>query len=324
MPTLLEDAPTPTAAPSDRSAAGSTASPASRLRLTMAAVAIHFTWFGTRKSLSTEQKSQAAEPFQAEGSFLSAGKKLLDTRHEAYKAVTSIRSQIVQFWRGMSLPFPEPGIRLIRRDDISLFETKLTSLRLELDEAVANLDAHYSELKATARRRLGRLYNSADYPASLIGLFGVSWDYPNTEPPAYLQQLAPALYEEEARRVAARFDEAVKLAEEAFAAEFHNLIAHLTERLSGLDDGRPNVFRDSAIENLAEFFGRFRTLNVRSNPELDHLVQQAQQIVRNVRPQQLRDDTSLRQRIATQLSAVESHIDGMLVDRPRRRILRSK
>jgi hypothetical protein len=290
----------------------------------MAAVAVHFVWFGVRKALSTEQKSQAAEPFQAEGSFLSAGKKLLDTRHEAYKAVTSIRSQVIQFWRAMSVPFPEPGIRLIRRDDIGLFDVKLTSLRQELDEAVANLDAQYAELKSTARRRLGRLYNAADYPATLVGLFGVSWDYPNTEPPAYLQQLAPALYEEEARRVAARFDEAVRLAEEAFTTEFHNLIAHLTERLSGLEDGKPKVFRDTVVENLADFFGRFRVLNVRSSPELDQLVEQAQQIVRNVRPQQLRDDTNLRQRIATQLSAVESHIDGMLVNQPRRRILRSK
>jgi hypothetical protein len=290
----------------------------------MAAVAIHFTWFGVRKSLSTEQKSQAAEPFEAEGSFLSAGKKLLDTRHEAFKAVTSIRTQILQFWKAMSVPFPEPGIRLIRRDEISLFDVKLTSLRQELDEAVANLDAHYSELKATARRRLGRLFNAADYPTTLIGLFGVTWDFPNTEPPAYLQQLAPALFEEESRRVAARFDEAVRLAEEAFTTEFHNLIAHLTERLSGTDDGKPKVFRDSVIENLVEFFGRFRVLNVRSSQELDELVAQAQQIVRGVRPQQLRDDTNFRQQIATQLSAVESQIDGMLVNLPRRRILRSK
>lgn len=319
MSTLLDDPPT-----RRQSDTTSNSSPASRLRATMAAVAVHFVWFGVRKSLSTQQKSEAADTFGAEGSFLSAGKKLLDTRHEAYKAVTSIRSQIVQFWRALSVPFPEPGIRLIRRDEIGMFDVKLTSLRQELDEAVANLNRHYTELQSAARRRLGRLYNPADYPTTLIGLFGVSWDYPNTEPPAYLRELAPALYEEESRRVAARFDEAVRLAEEAFTAEFHNLVAHLTERLAGDEDGKSKVFRDSAVQNLVEFFGRFRVLNVRSSPELDQLVEQSQQIVRNVRPQQLRDDTSLRQRIAGRLAAVESQIDGLLVDRPRRRILRSK
>ena len=320
MPTLLEDPPTRTS----NQTPTTIIQPAERLRATMAAVAIHFTWFGVRKSLSTEQKSQAAETFNAESSFLSAGKKLLDTRHEAYKAVTSIRSQIIQFWRALSVPFPEPCVRLIRRDDLQMFEVKMTSLRQELDDAVANLDDHYADLKAAARRRLGSLYSAADYPATLIGLFSVGWDYPNVEPPAYLQQLSPALFEEESRRVAARFDEAVRLAEEAFLGEFHNLVAHLTERLSGSEDGKPKVFRDSMVENLVEFFGRFRHLNVRSSQELDELVEHAQRIVRNIRPQQLRDDQTLRQQIATQLSAVESQIDGLLVNQPRRRILRSK
>src|SRR5688572_23759564 len=119
MPTLIEDPPAPTANDAV------TTNAARRLRATMAAVAVHFVWFGVRKALSTEQKSQAAEPFNAEGSFLSAGKKLLDTRHEAYKAVTSIRSQIIQYWRAMSVPYPEAGIRLIRRDEIGMFETKM-------------------------------------------------------------------------------------------------------------------------------------------------------------------------------------------------------
>jgi hypothetical protein len=224
----------------------------------------------------------------------------------------------------MTVPYPEPGIRLIRQDDISLFDVKLTSLRQELAEAVANLDAHYSELKSAARRRLGSLYNSTDYPATLEGLFQVAWEYPNVEPPSYLQQLSPALFEEESRRVAARFEEAVALAESAFTEELGKLVAHLTERLSGSEDGKPKIFRDSAIENLSEFFERFRHLNLRSNEELDGLVDQARRIVTNVQPQQQRENDSLRQRIATQLAGVQSQVEGLLVDRPRRNLLRRK
>ena len=104
--------------------------------------------------------------------------------------------------------------------------------------------------------------------------------------------------------------------------ELSELVSHLTERLAGSDDGKPKVFRDSAIENLHEFFERFRHLNVRSSQQLDELVGQAQRIVRGVQPQQLRDNTDLRQQIATQLSGVQSVLDGLLVDRPRRNILR--
>jgi hypothetical protein len=302
--------------------AHATHNPAARLRTTMAAVRVSFTWFGVRKSLTPAQKALAAESFGAEGEYLSAGKKLLDTKHPAFRAVTAIRGRVQSVWKGMTLPFPEPGIRLVRRDQIERFDSLMTDLRAELADEVANLDAHFSEMKATARNRLGRLFNPDDYPDSLLGLFGMEWEFPAVEPPSYLQQLSPELYEQERQRIAGRFDEAVRLAEQAFAEELSKLVTHLTERLSGAEDGKPKVFRDSAINNLSEFFERFRSLNVRSNEDLDNLVAQAQRVVRGVAPQALRDDGSVRERVASQLSAVQASLDGLMVDRPRRRIIR--
>jgi hypothetical protein len=299
-------------------------SPATRLRATMAAVRLSFMWFGVRKSLSAEQKSQAADTFGAEGNYLSAGKKLFDTSHPAFRAVTAVRSRAVSLWRGMSVPYPEPGIRLIRQDDVSAFDVQMTSLRDELQETVRQLDQHFSELRSAARQRLGRLYNSTDYPDSLRGLFKLEYDFPAVEPPDYLRHLSPALYEQEKARVAARFDEAVQLAEEAFTGELARLVSHLAERISGQDDGKPKIFRDSAIANLTEFFQRFGQLKVRSNDQLDDLVAQAQQVVQGVEPQALRDSASLRQHVATQLAGVQSVLDGLLVDRPRRNILRRR
>jgi hypothetical protein len=284
----------------------------------MAAVRVSFVWFGLRKSLSPEQKAQAAESFGAEGQFLTAGKKLLDSRHPAYKEVTAIRHRIQSCWRDVTLPFPEPGIRLIRQRDVSAFDERLTAL----DSAVAKLDEHYADLRAAARTRLGALYSDSDYPVSLRGLFGVAWDWPSVEPPDYLRELSPELYEQESQRVRARFEEAVQLAEQAFLEELSRLVAHLTERLSVSEDGRFKVFRDSAIENLTEFFERFRRLNIRSNEQLDQLVEQAQQLLGGVDPQQLRTTTALRTQVASGLSRVQAALDGLLVNRPRRQVLR--
>jgi hypothetical protein len=122
--------------------------------------------------------------------------------------------------------------------------------------------------------------------------------------------------------MAARFEEAIRLAEEAFTGELAKLVSHLAERISGQEDGKPKIFRDSAITNLTEFFERFGQLNVRSNEQLDNLVAEAQRIVRGIDPQELRDSSKLRQHVATQLAGVQSVLDGLLVDRPRRNILR--
>jgi hypothetical protein len=202
------------------------------------------------------------------------------------------------------------------------FAAKMQEFQEELAEAVETLDRRYSELKTTARQRLGTLYNPSDYPSSLAGLFGIEFDFPSVEPPSYLQQLNPALFEQECQRVQARFDEAVRLAEQAFTAELAKLVSHLTERLSGQTDGKPRIFRDSAVENLTEFFQRFRQLNIRSNEQLDRLVADAQGVIRGIEPQALRDDAGLRQHVATEMSRVQSVLDGLLLDRPRRAILR--
>ena len=293
-----------------------------RLRSTMAAARLSFNWLGVRKSLSSSQKDQAADSFGAEGKYLSAGKKLLDTSHPAFKAVTAVRSQAVAYWKGISLPFPEPGIRLIPQGSIDEFNERMSSFRDELDEAVLELNEHYGELRHAARERLGDLFDSSDYPTTLVGMFAIEHDFPSVEPPPYLRQLSPELYQQECQRVQSRFDEAVQLAEQAFIEELARLVDHLSERLSGSADGKPKVFRDSAVTNMAEFFERFRSLNVRSNEQLDELVGNAQRVVSGVEPQDLRDSQALRQTLSTQMAAVQAGLDQLLVDRPRRNIQR--
>jgi hypothetical protein len=292
------------------------------LRSSMAAMRLSFAWFGTRKTLTSQQKAKAADAFDAEGKYLSAAKRLIDTSDPTFREVTSIKTQATAYFKGVSLPYPEPGIRLIRRADIDGINEKLGTFVAELGAAVGELDSHLDELKHEARDRLGSLYNEADYPPSVVGLFEIGWEFPSVEPPSYLRELNPRLYEAECKRVATRFDEAVAMAEAAFIEELNKLVEHLADRLSGSDGGEPKVFRDSVIDNFRDFFDRFQHLNVRSNEQLDEVVQRAEAVLSNVRPQSLRDSGSLRAQVAGGLSSVQASLDGLMVDRPRRNIQR--
>lgn len=91
------------------------------------------------------------------------------------------------FFRGMSLPYPEPGLRLIKQANLGAITLQLTTLEEDLAAAVEQLVLHYDELKAAARQRLGDWYNAADYPVSLDGLFDMAWEFPSVEPPDYLR-----------------------------------------------------------------------------------------------------------------------------------------
>jgi hypothetical protein len=295
---------------------------AQRLRTTMAAVRLAFTWLGVRKTLAPEQRTTAARAFHADRELLSASKLILDTKNAAYRNVARVRSEASGYWRAETLPFPEAGLRLLPQAKLPAFDSRMAQYRQELRHAASELAGQYDQIKSEAERRLGTLFNASDYPTTLDGLFDLEVTYPAIEPPAYLVSLHPEVYQQEQARVRERFENAVELAEQAFATELQRLTAHLAERLTGLHDGQPKVFRDSAVENLQEFFERFRRLNIRSSPELDTLVEEAQQVITGIEPQQLRDSVRLRQMVARDFEQIQASVGEMLVDRPRRNILR--
>jgi len=93
-------------------------SPALRLRRMAAAVRVSLHWWGTHRSLTTEQKEEVGLAYGADSRFLTAGKKILDTKHEAFRKLPSTRTRLKNYWRGLTLPYTEPGVRLIRQADI--------------------------------------------------------------------------------------------------------------------------------------------------------------------------------------------------------------
>ena len=277
---------------------------------------------GVRKTLAPEQRTTAARAFQADRDLLSASKLIFDTRNAAYRNVARVRSEASGYWRAETLPFPEAGLRLLPQAKLPAFDSRMAQYPQALQDAARELAAQYDAIKSEAERRLGTLYSASDYPSTLDGLFDLEWSVIPIEPPQYLVSLNPDVFKQEQARVRERFESAVELAEQAFATELQRLTAHLAERLTGLHDGQPKVFRDSAVENLREFFERFRRLNIRSSPELDMLVEEAQQVITGIEPQQLRDSVRLRQMVARDFEQIQASIGEMLVDRPRRNILR--
>ncbi|MCD0462493.1 hypothetical protein [Roseiconus lacunae] len=312
MTAALEDMPTPAGIQEH----------SEHLKSQMAAMKLTFHWLGTRKALSTEQIMRAADIFDAERKFVSAGKKLFDTSNPAFRRVTAVKSSATNFYKSVSLPFPEPGLRLIRQDEVEKIDDRMREHREELDDAVSALENQFDDLTAEARDRLGDLFDPADYPNSLNDIFRIEWSFPTVEAPDYLRRLNPELYEQECHRVRSQFEEAVRLAEQAFIEEFGKLIDHLQDRLSGAEDGKVKIFRDSAVTNFDDFFQRFTSLNIGSNSELDTLVDRARKVVSGVQPQSLRTQDDLRGQIHDQLTSIQASLDGLMVDRPRRNIIR--
>jgi hypothetical protein len=129
-------------------------SAANRLRTTMAAVRLAFTWLGVRKTLAPEQRTTAARAFHADRELLSASKLILDTKNPAYRAVAAVRSEASGYWRTVTLPFPEAGIRLLPQNSLGLFAQTMQTYRERLQDAASDLAAQYDTARKWGRERL--------------------------------------------------------------------------------------------------------------------------------------------------------------------------
>ncbi len=309
--------------------AEATTATAAEIRQSMGAVKLSFTWLGTQRKLSDTQTKQAADVFDAQKDLVTASKRLIDTKHPAYRAATQIKSQAAAYWRSVTLPYPQGGVRLIKHEDIATFETTMLSYQAQLAVAAANLQLEYDAIKTAAREKLGQLFNPADYPVTLENVFELTWEYPSVEPPPYLMGFNPEIYRQEQARVQARFETAVAMAEEAFATKLSELIEHLVTRLTDAPGEQRKTFHASTIENFTEFYDNFKKMNVRSNAQLEALIHRANDIIAGVRATshhrnfaQIRNNAEVRGALVSQMSAVQVALDNLIVTPPARRVMR--
>jgi hypothetical protein len=82
---------------------------------------------------------------------------------------THVHRGVAGYWRTETLPVPEPGVRLLPQNKLAGFDARMSVFRQELLESARELSSQYDQIKSEARRRLGSLFNPADYPATLDG-----------------------------------------------------------------------------------------------------------------------------------------------------------
>jgi hypothetical protein len=278
---------------------------------------------GKGRSFTDAQKDVVADAFEADKHLLSARKTIIDTKTcPEFKACTAIVNAASKTWWALTVPYTEPGVRLISRSRIEALDVTLNQFQAALAEAAAELAERWEEIIDLQRSRLGTLFDVADYAFDPAEQWGLAWDYPNLEPPDYLKALHPDLWEQEQRRVSARFDQAVQLAEQAYIEELDKFVSNLSDRLQVGDDGKPKIFKDSSIDGLREFFQRFKDAPIKSNEALESIIEEAEEMLSGVTPKALRQDLNLRADLQKSMAVLEEKVGGLMVDRPRRKFVR--
>lgn len=282
-------------------------------------VGVRFRWLGLRKTFTHDEKEEAATVFGASPTAISASKKIFDSKSVPFKRLSKIKLEITRTWKAYSLPYPEEAVRLLKKEEVDIFNNLMKEFEPQFWEAVELLDLALPALKAQSQQELGKLFNSSDYPESIKAFFDFSWSFPALEPPEYLMTFSPKAYDQEKRRLQQMCEQAVAMVREEFVSEFSELIQSVADSLQPGPDGKKPVVRAGAINRLMEVFYQFQNVNVGQSGELDKLIDKTKKLL-DGKAEDLKESGAARAKASQAIGQIQQTLKT-LVSKPGSRVV---
>lgn len=259
----------------------------------------------------------------ADKEMLHVSKDIFDS--EELRKVRRHHGEIRAYVRSRSLPSPllRGGVYLIPVDLVETVEEKFAEFKRLLDDAMEDFIAAYENgLVDEARRRLGDLFDPADYPSSdrMRRGFRFEYNYLNFSTPGKLSSISSALFEREKQKMAGKWAEAQEEVVTMLRYEMKSLVDHMVDRLKPGENGKSRIFKNSMISNFTDFLETFPFRNVADDAELDRLVGDARALLEGVDPQDLRDKQGLRRNTRLGFDEIKTSLDTLVIDKPSRMI----
>jgi hypothetical protein len=239
-----------------------------------------------------------------------------------YDRVRNFMAEVKQWVVNRSVPsFFRDGCFLFKIGMVETVDEYLNNQRVLLDAVVDSLVAAYPTRISEAKGILepDGLFNANDYPTAdeLRGAF--YWDYQWVSF-VVPEGLPDGIREAAIERMSNMWEESALCITSALREGFKELITHAVDKLQIGSDGKPKVFRDTFVPNIQEFLETFANRNVTNDAELAALVEKARYIIGGVDDSQvLRDNMGMRTVVRNEFERIKTAMDGMVVDRPRRK-----
>ncbi len=279
------------------------------------AVSMKHKKFGNSKKVDEDCHSQMTRVIYADTERIRATEVIVNSKHPAYKAVTSHMSKVKREFNERTVFFPEPTIRLMNISKLDSFRGKVSSEIEELRSLVETLNLHRDELVDDARASLGRAFKPEYYPQSFTDQFSIEVSYPSIGPDDRLKFLNPELYEEQRRRFAAMMDQAIQETTSALAIELENIFSRIA---SSVAEGK--TIRSNMLDPLNSFIDRFQDLRIGSSQAIQEVVDNARQIIANANPTAITRSASSRQALAQALAPLHENVSNITQRVVRRRV----
>lgn len=258
--------------------------------------------WGTKRRVP-QLAEEAAATHQADADMIVGSKDLVvkGTLKEIEKITREMGATVTT----KTLPWGVEGDRILPAVHYDEVRRNLDRKIHEREDKVNELIARMPEVKDTARSKLGRLYDEADYPDSDALRHAYRVDVNIREIPSGADFRVKLISDAERERVQRDLDRYVDdMVEAGMQAVWNDLYAVVTRMVERLplykvtDDGTEHPFRDSLVENIRAQVDVMDGLNITGSNAMTTVCADIRAKLLQHAPEDLRSDADLRVKVA--------------------------
>lgn len=258
---------------------------------------------------------------QANRRFLHFQKDIINS--PALRKLFSAHNKLDSWLDTRALPFPlKNGIYLLPTDLYNETEGKLADFTGNiLPPLLTAVEADYAASIERARQELADMFNEADYlpPAGFMARITFSWSYLQFGVSEALRQISREAFAREQEKLEMQMKEGSAEIRKILRLQWQEMVNHMVDRLTD-EDGKKKVFRNSMLDKINDAISVFNPRNLSEDSDLALLVNQAQQMLNGVSPEQLRSDEAIRRNLQQGFSQMKQQLDGLVEQEAERQI----
>lgn len=239
---------------------------------------------------------------------------------EALAGIQSVVSETRTGFLQRTLPWLDDGQRVMASDAYLNHASWIRKQRAKFDAEVDKFLADYDQHVADAAKRLGSMFDSADYPSKdeLRTKFAMST---NVLPVPTSGDFRAEMNEAQANSIRNQIEATVTEATGRAIKDVYRRVAEVAERMverlnayrpaKGPGDKAEGIFRDSLVTNVRDLILILPQLNILGDPQLAAMADKLRPLAEHDAAA-LRDDEVLRKNVAAEAKAILDSVSDFL------------
>ena len=257
---------------------------------------------------------------KADKAMIHVGKDILDSSE--LRAILYCDNDTRFYLDRVCLPAPmfKSGVYLLPIELMEETFKRLDEFQARRVELIAKFREAYPTRKTQARKRLGPAFDPTDYPPieELEKAFSFEYNIFTFDTPK--TGISKALFNKQREKLERVWSEAAGEIRDSLRVAMGEVVAEMTERMTGQADGKKRRFKDAYIANVTTFLDTVQARNLTNDTDLTALVEKARKIMKGISADDIRDDDKLRADIGTKFGEIKDSLGKMMEVRPARKV----